>query len=74
MTGPAPHEGRRRALHLATASLGLAAQAGMPHLTMTVLLLTLVTTALLLEGLRRRRPALNAALARASLGTLRPAE
>ena len=74
MTGPAPHEGRRRALHLATASLGLAAHAGMPHDTMTALLLTLVVAALLLEELRRRRPALNAALARGSLGALRPAE
>ena len=74
MTLPAPHEGRRRALHLASASLGLAAQAGAPHNMMTAFLLALAALALLLEGLRHRRPSLNAALARWSFGALRPAE
>jgi dolichol kinase len=74
VTGFAPHEGRRRALHVASASLGLAAHAGMPHRMMTALLLTLVALAMLLESLRRRRPALNAALTRWSAGALRPAE
>lgn len=41
---------------------------------MTALLLTLVATALVLEGLRRRRPSLNATLSRWSFGALRPAE
>jgi len=55
--------------------LGLAAQAGiLPHRTMTALLLALATSALLLEVLRRRNQPLNAALARASFGALRPAE
>jgi len=75
VTLSAPHEGRRRTLHLASAFLGLAAQAGiLPGGTMTALLLALMASALLLEALRRRNHKVNAVLARASLGALRPAE
>ena len=45
-----------------------------PHPSLTIVLMSLLALALLLEIARRRSPALEAALERLSLGSMRPAE
>jgi dolichol kinase len=70
----APREAWRRAVHLASGSLGLAPMMGLPRHVTSIMLLSLVAAALVLEGLRRRRPRLEQALETLAFGALRPAE
>lgn len=75
MTGGAPSEARRRALHFASGSLGLAALfLRNPHPMLTIVLVSLLAVAVLLEVARRYSPALETALERLSCGAMRPAE
>ena len=67
MTGGAPSEARRRALHFASGSLGLAALfLRNPHPMLTIVLVSLLAVAVLLEVVRRYSPALETALERLS--------
>jgi dolichol kinase len=70
----APREDWRRALHVASGTVGLAPTLGVAHGTVTVILLSLVLAALMLEVLRRRHGRLRTALERLAGGALRPAE
>jgi dolichol kinase len=69
----APREGRRRALHLATGSIGIAVFF-LPYHVITIIVLALAGSALLIEALRRLVPAINALVTRATAGMMRPAE
>ena len=73
MNAAAPRETWRRALHLASGSLGLAPLV-LSHRAVTVLLLALLAVAAALELLRRRSAAMRSLLERLSLAALRPAE
>lgn len=71
----APREGLRRAIHLASGSLGLLALATpIPHRTMTILLVLLAALAVLVEVARRASPAFEHALEIATLGAMRAGE
>lgn len=72
MTGAA-REGWRRALHLASGSLGLLALA-LPRPAVGPLLLALLVLALGLEGYRLRAPRAGTVLERLAWGAFRPAE
>ncbi len=75
MNTGAPREGRRRALHLASGTIGLAACClGLPHRTLSLVLVVLLLSAAALEAARRHAPALQALLVRLSAGAMRPAE
>lgn len=75
MSGGAPSEGRRRALHLASGSIGLAAlYLPLAPGTVFIALLSLLALAILLEILRRVLPAFGATLERVSGGAMRPVE
>jgi dolichol kinase len=73
VSGAAPSESRRRALHLATGSIGIAAFF-LPHHVITIIVLTLAGTALALEAARRMVPAINRAVTAATMGAMRPEE
>lgn len=74
MNAAAPREAWRRALHLASGSLGLLWYRGLPARTITVILLSILAIAIALEGLRWKVPTARAALERWSFGALRPGE
>ena len=74
MNAAAPREAWRRTLHLASGSLGVLWYLRVPAPTVTTILLSLLALAVALEWLRRTSPRARAALERASLGALRPAE
>ena len=73
MNAAAPRETWRRALHLASGSLGLAPSL-LSHRAVTVLLLALLAVAAALELLRRRSAALRSLLERLAGGAIRPDE
>lgn len=75
MTLGAPREGWRRAIHLASGSLGFAAYAlPMTHRTMSLILLALFLALVLLEIARRALPAVERVFEVVTLGAVRPAE
>jgi dolichol kinase len=75
VTAAAPSEGRRRALHLASGSLGLAALfLRNPYPLLSYVLLALLGAALIIEIVRRYSPAAQVAIERAALGAMRPVE
>ena len=75
MTLSAPREGRRRAIHLASGSLGFAAYAlPLTHRTMSLILLAACVVMVLLEIARRAIPAFERAFEALTLGAMRPEE
>ena len=74
MNPAAPREAWRRTLHVASGSLGLLWYLGVPHASITILLLALLGLATILELLRWRLARVRQALERVALGALRPAE
>lgn len=74
MSGGAPREGLRRAIHLLTGS-GIAAGCyTLPARVVSLSFVALLFIALVFEIARRRSPTLEAALERLTLGAMRPAE
>ena len=74
MTAGAPREDRRRALHLASGTIGIAALFPSMHAVISILLPSLLALAVAAELLRRASPAFERLVERLAQGAMRPVE